>query len=322
MSANPSSVYQQRASASIRIFALMLDLFFSAILGLATFIGFGWIVDQTLGSKGLGFGMNTEIFTLVPVFVIYLIYFSPEASTGVSVGKRFTGIEVRKETGEPSKQLRWMTRFLFKHLGILTLGLSILLNSSILQLLGGGWCALYILNCLAGFGSERQTMIERFLNMATYPTKTPKTNLFELKGARSVEEAASEAAKATKDNKLSQSGKARARLRPESFPCAVELRVYVRPGRSNQDLAEELLECFTRFIPHIHRNQIQECPPKGKYSVFKMIMRFEQHQQMEASYTALSEHPNVVTTITVKSVKMGEGDKKKRGALSAVATQG
>ena len=45
-----------------------------------------------------------------------------------------------------------------------------------------------------------------------------------------------------------------------------------------------------------------------------MIMRFDQHQQMEASYTALSEHPNVITTITVKSVKVedvGAGKRKK-----------
>ena len=194
------------------------------------------------------------------------------------------------------------------------MGVSILFNSALLQMMGVLWCALYFVSCLGILGPARQTLIERFLNMATYPAKTPKTNLFELKGQGSMQDAAVEVAKAARDHegRLSNSGKARAKLRPESFPCAVELRVYVRPGPPSQNLAEELLDCFTRFIPHVHQNQIQECPPKGKYPVYKMIMRFDHHQQMEASYTALSEHPNVVTTLTVKSVKVEDADAKRK----------
>jgi putative lipoic acid-binding regulatory protein len=304
------------------MFALLIDIALSSFLCLATFIGFSWGVDQTLGSKGLGFGMNTEIFTLIPVFIIYLIYFSPEATSGSSFGRKIIGLEVRRENGESSKNQKWMTRFLFKHLGVLTLGISILFNSSLLQMLGGIWSALYVVSSLGNLGPKRQTLIERFLNMATYPAQTPKSDLFKLKGQGSLKEAAVEIAKATRDqgNRLSPSGKERAKLRPESFPCAVELRVYARPGKQNQDLANEFLECFTRFIPHIHENQIQECPPKGKYSVYKMIMRFDQHKQMEASYTALSEHPNVVTTITVKSVKVEDAGKGKRRSLKTATS--
>lgn len=84
-------------------------------------------------------------------------------------------------------------------------------------------------------------------------------------------------------------------------------------------MEEVIFNCFAEFIPNVHPKQIQRSQVKyGSYDIFKVVMRFENHLQMEASYESLSKVPEIVTTTTIKSVKVGAQGRKPLSAQTSL----
>ena len=66
-------------------------------------------------------------------------------------------------------------------------------------------------------------------------------------------------------------------------------------------------------MPNVHPNQVQlSDKKKGSYKTCGVVMKFDSPAQMERSYAGLAQLPNVITTITVRSVKVDDGKKAKQ----------
>lgn len=294
-----TQVHRLRVDVITRLFAFGLDF--------ALVIGFSGVLIYVMSAffdsflKAYGFQLSGGM-VFFPVVLLYISYFSAEATQGKTLGKVLLGIELRRENGDKASTGTLFRRALLKHLGTMCLIPIILYQHPLLVLVAWGGVGWYLLHTFTAIRASRQSMIDRITALAVYPSSLPKTNLARLAGnARTDKEIKAELAKARKAKKQ-KGDKKKSRTPPaEAFPCGAEIKVYARP---REGLEEELLDCFARFIQNVYPDQIREFPPKGSYSTFKIVMRFSSPLEMEASYEALARVPGVVTILPLKLVRL------------------
>jgi len=304
-----SQAHRLRVDVITRLFAFGLDL--------ALVIGFSGVLIYFMNAffesflKAYGFQLSPGMMFL-PVALLYLSYFSAEATQGRTLGKLLLGIELRRENGDKASASTLFRRSLLKHLGTMCFIPMFLYEHPLLILVawaGVGW---YLIHTFTAISSSRQSLIDRVTELAIYPKTLPKTNLARLAGnARTDKEIKAELLKARKA-KQQKGDKKKSKTPPaEAFPCGAEIKVYARP---REGIEEELLDCFARFIQNVYPDQIKEFPPKGNYSAYKIVMRFSSPLEMEASYEALAKVPGGVTILPLKLVRLP----KQEGGLSCL----
>ena len=303
-------VAQKRTHLFLRLFALFMD--YAIVAGLSAVLMFliDSLFNSTLGS--VGFDLNKAVIS-VPVIVLYFAYFSAEIFGARSLGKQLLGIEIRNLNGEQAEDKALLNRFVIKHIGIFVLFLAVSLNHSILQLIAVFIFLSYLISMLAALGNSKLTIHDHITSLAVFPHKEMKTDLSQVSVGKTDTELAQEISSIRKNG----SGKRMKTPPASAFPCAVELKVY---AHEDEEMQDKIFNCFAEFIPNVHPRQLRKSNRKyGIYEVYKVVMRFENNLQMEASYESLASIEGVVTTATVRSVKVGAGSKQ---SLSAQATLG
>jgi putative lipoic acid-binding regulatory protein/uncharacterized RDD family membrane protein YckC len=290
---------EHRAFMGARLLASFLDV---ALIGGATsllLLSLSALFDSSL--KAYGFKLN-GVMILLPVVVLYFSYFSSEAFSGKSLGKVLMGIEIRKDSGLPAREDMLLRRFLVKHLPALFILGSSVFESAAINLLALAALAFYMISAAMGFSPSRLCVHDLASALAVFPKRVPAVNLNHLTPGKTKEEVDAELAKLKRERE--RNGKQGRAPSAATFPCAVELKIYAHP---REGIGEELLECFSRFVPEVHPRQIRESLARGTYATFKVIMRFEEPLQMEASYEAVQRVKGVVTVLPLKSVRLAKG---------------
>ena len=298
-----------RAAFIQRAIASLLDFGLFSGLAVALISGMNFFIYKVLGSSGANFNATLTAFPLV---MLYFLYFSSEFMMGKTLGKQLLGIELRAENGmtPPSESL--FKRFLFKHIWAGLAFVGYITEMSVMTWLAYAAFGVIAVGALGILGKSKQAMHDSVSKTAVFPAKAPKTDLSTLSKGKSDSQLEAENQEISKQLGTSESVKktAKATLTKRDFPCAVELNVYVR---HTDQIEEQIFDCFAQYVPNIHPTQVQlSDKKKGSYRNCKVVMQFETPLQMETSYNALAKLPNVVTTITVRSVKVG--DKKGRAA--------
>lgn len=290
---------EHRAFMGARLLASFLDVAIVGGLSSVLLLLMSGLFESSL--KAYGFKLNGAM-VLLPVVVLYFSYFSSEAFSGRTLGKMLMGIEVRKHSGLPAREELLLRRFLVKHLpGLLIVG-SFVFQSAVINLLALAALAFYIISAAMGFGASRQCVHDLVAELAVFPKRVPAVNLNHLTPGKTKEEVAAELGRLKRERE--RSGKQGRAPSAQAFPCAVELKIYAHP---REGIGEELLECFSRFVPEVHPRQIRESHARGTYSTYKVVMRFEEPLQMEASYEAVQRVKGVVTVLPLKSVRLAKG---------------
>lgn len=311
---DPSAI---RVSPMLRALALLLDLGLLAGLSVALVSGIGYVTSQILGSSGANFNASLVSF---PIFVLYLLYFSSELMINKSLGKQLVGIEIRAESGMGAQNEALFRRFIIRHGWSLFLFLAFIADSSILYWMTILWLVVLGVGGLSAFGKEKQTFYDKSAKLAVYPAKAPKADLAMLSKGKTESELRSEATEIEKQMGSSSAVKrtAKATLKKNDFPCAVELNIYVKGG---DEVEQDVFDCFAQYVPNIHPNQVQlSNKKKGPYRICRVVMKFDSPLQMETSYAALAKLSSVVTTITVRSVKVKD-TKSRNKANELLKTQ-
>lgn len=298
--------HRLRIDVITRLFAFFLDIALVLGFGSVVIYGISAFFDSFL--KAYGFKLSGGMI-LIPVLLLYISYFSSEATQGRTLGKVLLGIELRRANGDKASTSTLFRRALLKHLGTMCFIPIIMIQHPLLVIIAWAGLGWYLIHAFTAISSSRQSMIDRITDLAIYPHTLPKTNLARLAGgARSDKEIKAELARARKAKQ--KKGEKKSKTPPaEAFPCGAEIKVYARP---REGLEEELLDCFARFIQNVYPDQIKEFPPKGSYSSYKIVMRFSTPLEMEASYEALAKVPGVVTIIPLKLVRLP----KQQGSMS------
>jgi putative lipoic acid-binding regulatory protein/uncharacterized RDD family membrane protein YckC len=298
-------VANKRTSIFLRLFALFLD--YGIVAGLAATLMFfiDFLFESTLGS--LGIKLSPAVVS-IPLIVLYFTYFSTEIFNAKSLGKQLLKIEIRHINGEESPEQALLNRFAIKHVGIFIVFLSISFNSQVLQLVATFIFVAYIISVLTALGGEKLSIHDRITELSVFSCKELKTDLSQISTGKSSKELALDLSTMRRERKAKGQTKRAKTPHPKSFPCALELKIY---AHEHETMENVIFNCFAEFIPNVHPNQVQRSKHKyGSYDIFKVVMRFENHLQMEASYEALALVPEIVTTTTIKSVKVGAQGKK------------
>jgi uncharacterized RDD family membrane protein YckC/putative lipoic acid-binding regulatory protein len=296
-----SQSHRLRVDIITRLFAFFLDIAIVAGLSSALMVLVSIFFDSVL--RTYGFKLSGGML-MIPVSLLYVSYFSSEATQGSSLGKRLLGVELRRANGDKASGSTLLRRAFLKHLGTMLIVPAVILQTPGMILLAWVGCAWYVLNTFTAVSASRQSLIDRLTELAVYPRSLPKTNLARLAGkARTDKEIRAELIKAQRaKQQKSAKGQKKSKTPPaEAFPCGAEIKVYARP---REGLEEEILDCFARFIQNVYPDQIKEFPPKGSYSSYKVVMRFSSPLEMEASYEALARVPGVVTILPLKLVRL------------------
>jgi putative lipoic acid-binding regulatory protein len=297
-----------RVSPMLRGLALLLDLGIFAGLSVALVYGINSLTVQLLGGSGANFNASLVSF---PVLVLYILYSSSELMINKTIGKQLVGIEIRAENGMSAHKEALFRRYVVRHGWALFLFLGYIIDSSILYWITMFWVGVLGLGGLSAFGKHKQTFYDKSSKLAIYPNKAPKADLSLLSKGKSESELISEAKDPEKLMGTSASVKrtAKATLKKKDFPCAVELNIYVKGG---DEVEGQIFDCFAQFVSNIHPNQVQlSNKTKGPYRICRVVMKFDSPIQMETSYAALAKLSSVVTTITIRSVKVKDGKKGK-----------
>ena len=292
-----------RSPLAQRMIASLLDLGLFAGLAVALISGMNFLIYKVLGSSGANFNATLTSF---PLMMLYFLYFSSEIMIGKTLGKQLLGVELRAENGMTPQSEALFKRFLIKHswAGFCFLGYITEMNA--LSWFSYGLLVMIILGGLGALGQSKQTLHDTLSKLAVFPAKAPKTDLAALSKGKSESQLQEESQEIAKQLGTSESVKkaAKATLTRRDFPCAVELNVYVR---YSDQIEEQIFDAFAQYVPNIHPNQVKlSDKKKGSYRNCKVVMQFETPLQMETSYNALAKLPNVITTITVRSVKVGD----------------
>ncbi len=290
---------EHRAFMGLRLLASLLDVAIVAGFGALLVLAISGLFQSSL--KAYGFQLNGAM-ALLPVVVLYFSYFSSEAFTGVSLGKRLMGLEIRKQSGLSASEDSLTRRFTLKHAPLLLLLSALIFESPLLNSIALLCLAMYVASLMMGFGAARLCLHDMGSSLAVFPKRVPNINLNLLTPGKSKEEVAAELGKLKRERE--RSGKQGRTPSAENFPCAVEVKIYAHP---REGLSDELLESFSRFVPEVHPRQIREAPPKGSYATYKVVMRFDEPLQMEASYEAVQRVKGVVTVLPLKSVRLAKG---------------
>ncbi len=296
----------------------MLDLGLFSGLGLALISGMNYFIFQVIGSSGASFNATLVSFPLV---MLYFLYFSSELMMKKTLGKQLLGIEIRAEKGMKPSSEALFKRFVIKHGWVAFIFLGYITEVAALTWTSYAWLIIIAFGTLGALGKEKQAFHDSFAKLAVFPTKAPKADLSTLSKGKTEVELAEERQNTTQEQGTSNAIKrtARATLTKRDFPCAVELQVYVR---DSDDIEEQIYSSFAQHIPNIHPNQVKlSDKKKGSYRICRVVMQFESPIQMEASYNSLAKLPNVVTTITVKSVMVAGGKGKKGKAKELLKAQ-
>lgn len=297
-----------RASLIQRMIASLLDFGLFSGLAVALISGMNFLIYKVLGSSGASFNGTLISF---PLMMLYFLYFSSELMMGKTLGKQLLGVELRAENGMNPTSEALFKRFIFKHVWAFLIFVGYVTNVELFTWIGYASVGVITLGGLGALGKSKQAMHDRISKLAVFPSKAPKADLSTLSKGKSESQLVEESRELAKKLGTSESVKktAKATLTKRDFPCAVELNVYVR---YSEHIEEEIFNCFAQYVPNIHPNQIQlSDKKKGSYRNCKVVMQFETPLQMETSYNALAKLPNVITTITVRSVKVGEGKGKR-----------
>lgn len=298
-----------RVSPLLRALALMLDLGLFAGLAAALVSGIDYLTYSLLGSSGAQFNATLISF---PVLLLYMLYFSSELMMNKTLGKQLMGIEIRADNGMTPASEALFRRFMFKHAWTVVLFLYYVSGTELLYWGVLAWLAVLALSGVAAFGKEKQAVHDQFAKVAVYPKKAPKTDLSQLSKGKSEAEIVAETQSSEVQQGMSESIKrtAKATLKRSDFPCAVELNIYVK---DSAEVEAQVFDAFAQYVPNVHPNQVQlSDKKKGSYTTCRVVMRFDSPLQMERSYAALAKSPNVITTITVRSVKVDDGKKSKK----------
>jgi putative lipoic acid-binding regulatory protein len=295
---NDPQATRHRVDLSGRLFAFFLDLGIVSGLSSLLIMTLHQLLSDTL--KAYGFEFNGVMLSL-PALFLYLSYFSTELTSGLTLGKRLLGIEVRGAFGQKAAEADLTKRAVMKHAGLMLFIGALISQNFILMMLAVAGIAFTLINLGFGFTQGRQCLHDRLFKLAVYPRKLPKMDLRRLAGGKSDKEIAAELEKARQE-RSAKGGKGRSKMPPaEAFPCGAELKIYTH---QREGIEDELLECFTRFVQNVHPEQIKEFPPKGSYRTFKVVMRFATPLQMEASYEAVNKLEGVVTLLPTKLVRL------------------
>lgn len=292
---------QLRISLPLRALALFLDIGLFAGLGAALVGALDAATSAVLGGQGLS--LSSSLVSL-PLCLLYYFYFATELMMSKTIGKQMLGIEVRSSTGlNPPGDALFM-RFILKHGWALLFVISIMTELHILGSMAQLWLIGVVLSSLSALGKERQTFYDKVTKLAVFPVELPRADLAALSLGQNDTQLAQHAADQVSQMGTSESVRRRAKdtLRDEHFPCVVELMIYMRNA---EDPAQLLFECFAQFIPNTHPNQFKASGKRrGDYQKCRAVVRFENALQMETSYAALAQIPNVITTTTNDSVKV------------------
>jgi putative lipoic acid-binding regulatory protein len=313
---SPNTVSKKRTGLHLRLFALFLDVSIFAGLSAALMFMINLVLESTFGSMGLG--INSALL-VVPIFLLYLGYFSSEIFNGKTIGKQLLKIELRGLNGEMPSDQKLMRRFLIKHTAALLLFLYTIFDIEMFSLLFMAVMVFYVISSLAALGSETLSFHDRISALTVFPTKAPQIDINQVSQGKNTVELVKEMEEMRNERRAQ--GMSTKRMKTpskESFPCAVELKVYTQEGT---DMEQTIYDCFAQFVPNVHPNQVKAHQrTHGAYHPHKVVMRFDNELQMEASYEALAQVPEVVMTITVKSVRLPKNKKGKAQKLTAHAT--
>ena len=298
-----------RVSPFLRALALLLDLGLFAGLAVSLVSGIDYLTYSFLGSSGAQFNATLISF---PILLLYMLYFSSELMMNKTLGKQLMGIEIRAENGMSPPSEALFRRFTFKHAWTIVVFFYYISNNSILYWVVIAWLGVLAISGLAAFGKEKQGLHDQFANLAVYPKEAPKADLSQLSKGKSEAEIIEETQSTEVQLGTSESVRrtAKATLKHSDFPCAVELNIYVK---DSQDIESQIFDAFAQYVPNVHPNQVQlSDKKKGSYKTCRVVMKFDSPAQMERSYAGLAQLPNVITTITVRSVKVDDGKKAKQ----------
>jgi len=294
---------QLRISLPLRALAVFLDLGLFAGLSAALVGALDATTSALLGGQGLSLSSS---LVYLPLCMLYYFYFATEVIMSKTIGKQMLGIEVRSSNGTAPPGDAVFKRFLLKHGWAIILVLSLMFEMSILGYVAQLWLLAVVLSSLGSLGKERQSFYDKMTDLAIFPMKVPRADLATLSQGQNEAELAQTAADQVKTMGTSQSVRKRAKatLSSDQFPCAVELMVYMR---ETEDPEQLLFECFAQFVPNVHLNQFKISGKKrGDYQKCRAVIRFDNALQMETSYAALAQLPNVITTTTNDSVKVSK----------------
>ena len=309
-----------RVSILLRGLAFLLDLGLFAGLAIALVSAIDYAASTLLG--GSGANLNASLAS-TPVFVMYFLYFSSESMMQRTLGKQLVGIEIRAENGLTPPNEALFKRFILKHGWAFLLFMAYIVGIEWLNWISYAWLGFIAIGVLGALSKNKQTLYDQSTKLAVFPTKTPRADLTTLSQGKSEEELVEEVKEIQQKFGTSESVKrtAKATLTSKDFPCAVELKVYVR---DDPDVEELIYQCFAQYIPNVHRNQVQlSTRKKGPYRACRVVMQFNSPAQMETSYASLAKLPSVVTTTTVRSVKVSDNKRKKsREVIKAQPSMG
>lgn len=302
-----------RAPFLLRALATFVDLGLIAGLSIALNSLLNAAVGSFFGDQGLS--LSGPLF-LFPITLLYYLYFSSEIVLKRSLGKQLVGIEIRTDHGMTPRDEVLLQRYLIKHGWMVFAFLGFALNNELLLLVFKSWIFVISLLALLALSSKKQSSYDRALKLSVFPIQAPKTDLSMLSKGAEERELAQIAHEQSKQKRRSNSFKMRSKeaLAKGQFPCAVELKVYLKGDR---DIELLLFECFSQFVPNLHPNQFKaSAHARGPYRSCRVVIRFDTPLQMETSYAALAALNEVVMTTTIRSVKLEDGKRSSRSLKS------
>jgi putative lipoic acid-binding regulatory protein/uncharacterized RDD family membrane protein YckC len=273
------------SSFILRLSALIVDFIMIALLALLFSLVATWITGSFFGIHGM-FVHWTQLKS--PMAFIAFLYFLPETSTnGKSLGKALLGLEIRSDQNQKQGELYLWLRYFLKMIPPFMIFASQMINLFLYEALTVAILVVYLFSYLAILSQSHQSWYDQISSSAVFQAKS--------KVYQSVQAAAKSKKQGLSKGKLAETPNAL------QYPCAVELKLFCIPAENRQ---EKLFDFFMAHATQFNENQLVDKGTKGKYSIFKVIARFDQPDQMETAYQAMREDPDIVMLLPKKAVKL------------------